>query len=255
MNVRDIYRLIDAVAPFDTQEEWDNSGLLVGNPEQEVEAVLFALDVTDAVIREALEQGAQLIVTHHPLMFSPRKRLTEEDFEGRLIRKLIRNDLSLIACHTCLDRAEGGMNDTLAALCRLTEIRGEGFVRVGSLAEPVPARRLAEILSEQLGDTVRLMGSPDVLIHSLGVCSGGGGGEWEQAAALGCDGFLSGEIKHHLALAMADEGITAFECGHAATEAPGIRVLAEALQNALDTVQCKIRVIVSVSEAYASRSL
>ena len=76
MNVRDIYRLIDAVAPFDTQEEWDNSGLLVGNPEQEVEAVLFALDVTDAVIREALEQGAQLIVTHHPLMFSPRKRIT-----------------------------------------------------------------------------------------------------------------------------------------------------------------------------------
>ena len=250
MTVHDLMLLIDAVAPFSTQEEWDNSGLLVGSPSQEISAVLFALDVTDAVIDEALACGAELIVTHHPLMFSPRHRLTDEDYEGRLLQRLIRMNLSLIAAHTCLDKAPGGVNDALAAVCRLTNIQGEGYVRVGALPEPLEAGALSLRLSEALGDTVRCMGPKDAVIRTLGLCSGGGSGEWEQAAALGCDAFLSGEIKHHHALAMADAGIVALECGHFATELPGILTLAEALQNALDTVEYKVRIFQSASEAY-----
>ena len=88
MTVSDLYRVIDSIAPFDTQEEYDNSGFLVGDPAQEVSCILMALDVTPAVVDEAVECGAQLIITHHPLLFTPARRLTEEDYEGRLIRRL-----------------------------------------------------------------------------------------------------------------------------------------------------------------------
>ena len=147
LTVQRVYELIDALAPFDTQADFDNSGLLVGNPQAEVTGIHLALDVTDRVIDDALAAGANLIVTHHPLMFSARKRLTEADYEGHLLIRLIANGLSLIAAHTNLDQASGGMNDTLAGLLGLENIVGEGFLRVGHSARdgasggPHPPRR------------------------------------------------------------------------------------------------------------------
>ncbi len=250
MTVRDFYFLLNEIAPFDTQAEFDNSGLLVGSPEAEVTSVLLALDVTEPVIDEAVSLGAQLIITHHPLMFSPRKRLTDEDYEGRLIRRLVRENLSLIAAHTNLDQAPCGINDTLAELCGLTEITGEGFFRCGLLPEAMTAAACAEELGRRLRTAVRIMGPEDAVIRKIGLCSGGGGDEWTSAAEAGCDAFLSGEIKHHLALAMADCGIVGFECGHYATEEPGMEVLAVALQKAFPAVECNMRVYVSVAPAY-----
>ena len=253
MTVHDIYRLLDAAVPFETQEDFDNSGLLVGSREQEVSGILFALDVTERVIDEALARGANLIVTHHPLMFSPVQRLTDDTYEGRLVRRLIRENICLIASHTCLDKAPGGVNDALAERCALLEVEGEGFIRVGRLPEPLPARDLAEYLSAALDTAVRLMGDPDRVVSRLGLCSGAGGGEWEGAAALGADGFLSGEVKHHHALAMADAGIACFECGHFATELPGIFALADALQSALNQVEYHLGVFKSEAAAYGGR--
>ena len=251
MTVHDFYLLLNKIAPFETQAEFDNSGLLVGSPAAEVSCVLLALDVTESVIDEAVSLGAQLIITHHPLMFSARQQLTDEDYEGRLIRRLIREDISLIAAHTNLDQAPCGINDTLAELCGLTEVTGEGFFRSGLLPEAVTAAACAEELGRRLGTTVRLMGPEDAVIRRIGLCSGGGSDEWASAAEAGCDAFLSGEIKHHLALALADRGIVAFECGHFATEAPGIEVLAVALQKALPALECNVRVYVSEVPAYA----
>ncbi len=253
MTVQNIYDLLNAVAPFETQEPYDNSGLLVGSPGQEVTGVLFALDVTEAVMDEALARGANLIVTHHPLMFDPIRRVTDETYEGRLIRRLIREDLSLIACHTCLDRAEGGINDALAECCALLDVTGEGFVRVGTLPQPMPAGELKEYLAAALNTDVRLMGDPEITVSRLGMCSGAGGSEWEEAAALGAEAFLSGEVKHHQALAMADAGIPCFECGHFATEQPGILALADALQSALNQVQYKLDIYKSGAGAYYRR--
>ena len=253
MTMQNIYDLLNAVAPFETQEPYDNSGLLVGSPGQEVTGVLFALDVTEAVMDEALARGANLIVTHHPLMFDPIRRVTDETYEGRLIRRLIREDLSLIACHTCLDRAEGGINDALAECCALLDVTGEGFVRVGTLPQPMPAGELKEYLAAALNTDVRLMGDPEITVSRLGMCSGAGGSEWEEAAALGAEAFLSGEVKHHQALAMADAGIPCFECGHFATEQPGILALADALQSALNQVQYKLDIYKSGAGAYYRR--
>lgn len=254
MRVRDVYGMIDRLAPFDTQLEYDNSGILVGSPDQEVSGILFALDATDTVISEAVRQGCNLIVTHHPLMFSARRRLTDEDYEGRILMRLIRENVSLIAAHTCLDQAPGGVNDALAADCLLRDVTGEGFIRVGRLSVPMKAGPLADMLSSSLHTTVRLMGSPDIIVTRLGLCSGSGGDEWRNARALGADAFLSGEIKHHLALEMVDEGMCAFECGHFATEEPGIFALADALQRELNRVEYKLGIYKSAMGAYSSPS-
>lgn len=251
MNVRTVYELVNTVAPFDTQWEDDNSGLLVGSPEQEVTSILFALDVTQPVIDEAVAIGAQLIVTHHPLMFDAIHALTDETYEGRLIRRLTRENISLIAAHTNLDRAAGGINDTLAALCGLVEVSGEGFFRAGFLPQPMTVRAFADMLEENLESTVRIMAPEDRMIRRVGLSSGSGSSEWQQALDAGCDAFVSGEIKHHNALAMADAGIAALECGHFATEEPGLAALAEALQNSLNHVECNVRVYVSAVSAYA----
>ena len=250
MTVRMIYDLIQTAAPFDTQLEWDNSGLLVGSPFQEITSILFALDVTEAVIDEALRLGVQLIVTHHPLMLEAVRTLTDDTYEGRLIRRLVREEISLIAAHTNLDQAAGGINDTLAALCGLEEVSGEGFFRCGLLPAPVTVRTFADRLAENLAAAVRVMAPEDRVIRKVGLCSGGGSSEWTHAAEAGCDAFVSGEIKHHHALAMADAGIAAFECGHFATEEPGLAAFAEALQNALRHVECNVRVFVSAVPAY-----
>lgn len=251
MTVRDLFLLIDSFAPFDTQAEGDNSGFLVGSGSQEITAVLFALDLTEPVIDEAVRLGAQLIVTHHPVMFSPIHSLTDDDYESRLIRRLIRENISLISAHTNLDQASGGINDVLAACCGLSDVTGEGFFRCGFLAVPVTAREYADQLKTLLHTEVRLMGPEDAVIRKVGLCSGGGSTEWQDALISACDAFISGEIRHHHALAMADSGIVALECGHFSTEEPGIRALASSLQKTLNTIEYNVRIYVSDISAYS----
>ena len=251
MTVKDVYDLIDHAAPFETQMESDNSGFLVGSASQIVNTILFALDVTSAVIDEAVSLGAQLIVTHHPLIFSPVRSLTDDAYEGRLIRRLVRENISLIAAHTNLDQAPGGINDTLAERCGLADISGEGYFRCGLLPSPASAAVFAEDLRRRLHSEVRLMGPSDAVIRKVGLCSGGGSDFWTLAAESGCDAFVSGEIKHHHALAMADSGIVGFECGHFGTEEPGIRAFASALQKAVNTIECNVRIYVSGVSAYS----
>ena len=250
LTVQQVYDFINERAPFETQLAFDNSGLLVGHPDNEVTGIHFALDVTNHVIDEAIANGANLIVTHHPMMFSAIKRLVETGHEARLLCRLIRAGISLISAHTNLDQAPGGCNDVLAQTIGLTDIEGEGFVRVGALPHPMTAVELAAHIGEKLGDVVRVMGDPTAVITRVGMCSGSGADEWPGAAALGAEAFLTGEVKHHIALEAADSGIVLLEAGHHATEAPGIFALADALQIWQDAVQCKVRVTKSAAHAY-----
>ena len=251
MTVGEIFSIIDRLAPFDTQENWDNSGLLIGSASAPVSGILFALDITEPVIAEARQKGASLIVTHHPLMIAPRRRLTDDDREGRVISGLIRNHISMISAHTNLDKAPGGMNDVLARRCGLSGISGDCFFRSGLLAEPVRAADYAETLRKSLSSVVRLMGAENKTVRKIGLCSGGGSDAWQEAVQTGCDAFVTGEMKHHLALDAADAGLVVFECGHFATEEPGIRSLAETLQMKINQLQCNIGIFVSEIPAYA----
>ncbi len=250
LTVADVYAFVDRCAPFDTQLDFDNAGLLTGSLSQPVTGIHAALDCTEGVLTEALAQGANLILTHHPLMFHPRKQLTEDEPEGRLLARLLREKVALIAAHTNLDRAPGGINDVLAQVCGLSSCQGEDFLRVGDLPAPITARELAELLEQRLHTTIRLMGPTQQVIHRLGVSSGAGGDSWSQARTLGADAFLSGEIKHHEALGCAATGMIALEAGHFATEVPGIFALADALQTHLNAVQCNVCVSKSLLPAY-----
>ncbi len=253
MKIHDVYDEIDRLAPFATQADFDNAGLLTGHPEWEVTGIHVALDVSQRVLDEAEEAGANLLVTHHPMMFGARKRMTETDCEGRLLCRMIRGRMGLISAHTNLDAAPGGINDVLARLCGLTDISGEGYLRIGTLPEGTTASSLPAALEAALHSVVRVCGQlpSEKPLHRLAVSSGAGSESWEEAAALGCDCFLTGEMKHHHALAMADAGILALEAGHFATEEPGIFALADTLQTLSDALQWNVRVTLSRCGGYA----
>ncbi|MBQ6174772.1 MAG: Nif3-like dinuclear metal center hexameric protein [Clostridia bacterium] len=253
MKIRDVYDMIDRLAPFDTQADFDNSGLLAGRRDQEVTGIHFALDVTQRVLDEAEAEGANLIIAHHPLMFRARKNLTEDDYEGALLCRMIRSRIGLIAAHTNFDAAPGGTNETLAVLCGLTGVTGESWWRVGDLPDGMTAGRLTAFLESTLRTSVRVYGQfpQDHPLRRLGICTGAGSEYWQDAAALGADAFLTGEMKHHDALAMADAGVIGLEAGHFATEEPGIFALADALQKAADAVQWKVRITRSRCGGYA----
>ena len=245
MKAREIFDWLDHRAPFETQLDYDNSGWIVGDPEMQVSGIHLALDCTPQVLQQMLKNGSNLLITHHPLMFTPIHSILDSDYEGGLIAEMLRNQMTMIASHTCLDQAEGGINDALAHSIGLTEIRGTGFVRVGRLPKAMDAESFAGHLETVLQDRVRIMGSRKQAVSHVGLCSGAGGSEWQEAREMGASAFVTGEMKHHLSLEANASGIVCFECGHAATELPGIRALREALQSADFIVKSDLRVTMS----------
>lgn len=252
LTVQTIYDLIDQVAPFDTQVPHDNSGLLVGDASAEVHAIHVALDATPHTVQEAIANGADLLITHHPLMFSPIQQLTEAGYESRLIMAMVRHGISHIAAHTNLDMAPGGIDDVLAARLGLTNLVGEGFIRIGDLPHPMTAAELTAHAAACLNTVVRPMGRSDAPITRLAICSGAGGDEWPGVLPYGAQAFLTGEMKHHIALEATASGLFCLEAGHHATEEPGIFALADTLQNALNQVQYKVPIFHSQAGAYGS---
>lgn len=256
MTVREICEFINSLAPFEAKASFDNVGLLVGCPDWEVRGIHVAMDVTDAVLDEAEQLGANLIVTHHPMMLDGRKTMTEDDPEGWLLCRMIRSRTALIAAHTNLDQAPGGINDVLAQVCGLTNITGEGYVRAGDLPAGTTAGSIAAAMAQALHTDVRVMGQlpTDQPLRRMMVSSGAGSGSWEHALEYGADVFLSGEIKHHHALALTAHGVLCLEAGHFATEEPGIFALADALQTHLNAVQYKGFVSKSRVGCYAMKN-
>ena len=165
---RDIMWLMEDLAPAKLAEEWDNPGLNVGNPDAEVKKILVALDATEAVIDEAVEKGADMIVTHHPLLFHPVKKINYDKPDGRKIIKLIRNNINVFASHTNLDTANGGTNDHLADIIGLKDVKvlsvstpeGMGIGRYGILDTDTTLGILSVKIKEALGlDAVRVTGN------------------------------------------------------------------------------------------------
>lgn len=213
--VADIYRFIDSFAPFDTQENWDNSGLLVGAYDAEVQKIGVALEVTSEVLNSAAEQGIDLIVTHHPVIFHPVKAV----LRGTVLWEAIRRGLNIICCHTPLDKAEGGVNDTLARLLDFQQIGCDdsGFLRTG-IFDGIPARELADRVRVKLhADALRCCGM-NRRIDRAAVCSGAGASLLADAKALGCDALITGDAGHHDFLDAEEMGLTLIAAGHYETE-------------------------------------
>lgn len=241
--IHEIMCLLNSIAPFDAAEEWDNAGLLAGNPEGETERVLCALDLNRAAMEHAREIGAGLIVTHHPVLFRGRKNLREDDPEGALLCELIRAGIALIAMHTNYDIAHPGVNDALAAALGLRNAvalpRG---MCVGELEKAEALSSFAARTERALRDAVRVYGSESRSIRRVAVMGGSGADYVPDALEATADAFVTGEIGYHRALDAVDRGLGILEAGHAATEKPAIPALARALQNAANAVQCKLHV-------------
>lgn len=240
-----IEALIHAYADMSTAEEYDNVGALVGRRDQKVGRILVALDATMDVVREAEEIGAELIVTHHPLMFHSRKNLMEEDSEGKILCEMVRARLSLIAAHTNLDQTFLSGSACCAKLLNLRDIRQEGYLFLGELPKPLTAAQLKEAISQTISFPVRCYGDENKVISTLAIGGGACDGEWQEAMKLGAQAFLTGEVRHHNALAAAMEGFVILDGGHYGTEAPLVPFLAEYLQNKLNDVQYEVTVFPS----------
>lgn len=243
MLVKEMLDIIDEIAPFDTAESFDNVGLITGNPDAEVTGVMLALDVTASVVDEMVELGANLLITHHPLLLSPVRHVLENHYESRLILKMARAGVSMITAHTNLDKSPEGTNTALCRLLRLRNVTGEGLVRTGDLtAGPVRAGALQAQIARILRAPVILYGAEEHMVHRLGLCSGSGSDGWAEAFGQGADAFLTGEVKHHHALEAAENGMVLFAAGHFATEDPGMDSLCDSLQKALNRVECNVAV-------------
>ena len=229
----DVYRALDQWAPFDTQMDFDNAGFLVGRGEREVRRVLVSLDITEAVAAEAGRWGAELIVSHHPVIFHPLKQLGPQDLAFRLAQR----GISAICMHTNLDAAQGGVNDLLARTMGLVGVDPfAGLGRVGTLPATTTARGLAEATAEALGVHVKWAdgGKP---IRRLAVVGGAAGDMWRQAKAEGADALLTGEVSHHEALDAKEAGFSLLAAGHYGTEWPIAAEIACRLQEAFPDVK------------------
>ena len=250
VTVGDVYRAIDGFAPFELAEEWDNAGILAGREGAEVHGILCALDLNPMVIEEAARLGADLIVTHHPILFRGRKNLREDEAEGRTLCALVRSGIALIAAHTNFDNANPGVNDALAARLGLTDVEALAHgMRVGAPAERTLGA-FCERASEALGAPIRRYGEAEREIRRVAVLGGAGGDFAELARAAGADVYLTGEIAHHKAWDAYLSGVCILEAGHAATELPAVEMLAEGLQKAADGVKWKVRIYLSQVELF-----
>lgn len=248
--VKDIVSLIDGIAPFETAVSGDNVGLLVGDPQAQVRCILTALDATPGVVREALDVGAQLIVTHHPLLFSPVRRVLLDDPQGEVIALLLRGGLSLIAAHTNWDAAPGGSNDALMRAAGFDRgVTGEGFLRTADVDLMPDA--LVEQLSSRLRTQALFFGDRSRPVRRIACCSGSGGSELGAAAAAGADCFLTGEMKHHALLEAMQLGVRVALVGHGRSEEPAADALNRALQSGLDALQYSVRVVRSKVDPFA----
>lgn len=214
MKLHDIILFADRLAPFDTAEEWDNVGLLVGSDDTDISRVLLSLDVTPAVVQEAKKLGAQLIVSHHPVIFSPLLALRPDTAEYLLAKY----DIAALCLHTNLDRADQGVNTALAAALGLdnTVFFSQDFLLIGEPERSCSAEDFAAFVKERLrAPSVRFT---EGKVSRVAISSGGGGEGVELWEKYGFDAFVTGELKHHQYLYAVQHGIAAFDAGHFPTE-------------------------------------
>ena len=249
ITVQDILLFLEGFAPYALAESWDNVGLMTGCRSQPVERVLCALDVTEAVVAEAAEAGAQLIVAHHPLIFTSVKAVTEDDAAGCTLRRAIREDISVICMHTNADCAEGGVNDALAAALGLRDVvpMGAGeqglLGRVGVLPDAMqPAGFAAFVKHALLAGGVRFTdGGREILRVAVG--GGACGKLMDFALEKGAQAFVIGDCSYDIMQRAQSLGLTLVDAGHFPTENPVAAVFAERIGEAFPALDTQVSAV------------
>lgn len=229
--VKEIYTFLDESYPFETQMSFDNAGFLLGDGAHSVEHILVALDITSAVIAEAKEKRCQMIFTHHPIIFSPLKSLVAHNPTERMIMDLIRHDIAVISAHTNLDVAKDGVNYHLAqqlALQEITFLLPQGTDRYGrdyglgycgkSHKEKMSLPDYATFVKEKLASKALRFTDAEKPVHRVAVGGGSCGSMLGDVAKVGCDTFITGDVKYDQFLEAKERGINLIDAGHYPTE-------------------------------------
>ena len=230
--IQDIYDELCRMAPPELQMDFDNAGFQIGRRDRELRRVLLALDATDAVAQEALELGAELIVTHHPLIFPTLKTVSDLDPVPQRVLFLAENRIALICMHTNLDIAVEGVNDVLIRLLGAepeTALDADGCGRIGSLPEALPLDVFLARCRERLGVPALRYCAGGRAVQRLAVMGGSGAGSLEDAVRQGCDTYVTADVKYHQFQRAAELGLNLIDADHFYTENPVIPALAARL--------------------------
>ena len=250
--VHDIVSFLGTIAPEAWKESWDNVGLLCGRIGQPVTKILVALDPFPGVIEEAVTEKADLIVTHHPLIFgNALMGVTDSSETGRSLLTLIEHNIAAINAHTNLDVAPGGVNDVLAQALGLEDItvpfplgqdadgQAYGLLRAGTVAPQSLGHFLSQV-KERLGCPGLRYADGGKPVHRVAVGGGACGSEWLQAVQAGCDTFVTADVKYNQFWDAQQAGLTLIDAGHFYTENPVVAVLAQKLQAAFPEIPVSI---------------
>lgn len=248
--VADILNFIESIAPPYMQEEWDNVGLLCGRRDREVKKILIALDPFYHVCEEAVEVGADLLLTHHPLIFRPMAAVNEDTEPGACALLLIENGISAVNAHTNLDLAPEGVNQVLAEALGLRDIEVLNPVGEDSEGRPFGLLRAGNVeempLTDFLARVKHALGTP-VLRHTdcgnvRRVAVGGGAcaGEFREAIQAGCDTFVTADVKYNQFWDAQYAGLNLIDAGHFYTENPVCALLADKIRTAFPEIQVEI---------------
>ena len=249
--VADILNFIETLAPRSMKMDWDNVGLLCGSKATPVTKVLVALDPFEGVCREAAQWGAELVVTHHPLIFQAIQNVTDETSIGRSIQLLCRHGISAVNAHTNLDCAPGGVNDVLAQALGLEDITVLDPSGVDETGRPWGLLRCGQVDSQPLeaflASTKAALGCKGLRfvdggkpVHKIAVGGGSCAGAVAEVAHAGCDTFVTADVKYNQFWDAQDLGLNLIDAGHFPTENPVVAVLAEKIAAAFPEVEVKI---------------
>ena len=220
--VKEIYDFIDGIAPFSRQDSFDNSGLIVGNFDFGVKKVCIALDATRTVVDEAIEKGADLIITHHPIIFNAIKKV----ISGTHVAKLVKNDISLMSAHTNYDMSKDCLCDIMLGkmgyksdeVMRVINPDGTGYGNIVRLDEAVSPCELAEKCRRAFGTKNLRYVDGGIPVKTIALCSGGGNSEVGNVVDMGIDAMITGDISWASAVGAFNAGMTLIDAGHFYTE-------------------------------------
>ena len=244
MRLREILDALERVAPARYAFSFDRIGLQVGDPEAEIARAVVSLDRSRAAVAHARSRGADLLLAHHPLLFSPLKEVVSTDHVGATVIDLASAGIAFVAAHTNWDAARGGVNDALAECLGLSDVEAFGessdgeqpIGRFGVVADATLSE-LARFAETALDTKAWVWGDGATPIRRVAVVGGAADGEWRAARQAGAEALVTGEVKQHVALEAAESGFALIAAGHYATEQPGVVALRDRMAQSCPGVE------------------
>jgi len=257
-SVSKIMKILNQLAPFETAEPWDNVGLIIGNESRQTSRILLALDLSDAVIEEAITEGIDLIITHHPAIFKAVKRVNSNDAVGRRIIKCIENGINVIAAHTNLDkslhsginRAIGNALDLIEMTALVPESEGVGFGVVGKLPEPIKLSAFIHMTKMAFDiETIKMtLYDEEAIVTTIAISSGASADFIQNALDAKVDVFITGDVKYHEAQQVENHKMILMDVGHYESEVIYLETLKQLLDDHIMTQGYDVMTMVSECE-------